>query len=460
MITFDGFENLIDSVYKYSQEHVFQYWNELNDAEKKILLDQLSGIDFYLVNKLHESRNRLANESSEFEPADYISLPKTMEQNEDIEKALRKGNEYISSGKVAVLLVAGGQGTRLGFDGPKGILPIGPVSGKSLFRIHAEKILFFSKKNNISIPWLIMTSRENHGDTVEYFKGNSYFGLKEEDILFFSQKMLPSLDTDGKLLLRTKNTLCMNPDGHGGVLDAMSSTGLLDELKRREIDIISYFQVDNPLVKILDPLFIGYHILNGSDVSSKAVMKTSPEEKVGVFVKFNNGRSGIMEYSDLPREKQQAADSNWKLLYCMGNIAIHCFNVPFIDSIISGKNPPMPYHMAKKNITAFKNGKEKEVSSIKFEKFIFDAITLTDRNTILETRREEEFAPVKNSDGVDSPATARELMSNLYRKWLLDKKIVIPDNVKVIEISPLLSAEKDDLPDGIVVPAKEKVYLE
>jgi UDP-N-acetylglucosamine/UDP-N-acetylgalactosamine diphosphorylase len=460
MISFNGFEDIIAKVHKFKQQHIFQYWDELREIEKKILMAQLEDIDFDLVNTIYKNKNSVAAESIEFEPAEYIPLPKTGKQKDDFEKAKIKGREYIAGGKTAVLLVAGGQGTRLGFNGPKGILSIGPVSGKSLFRIHAEKILFFSKKNNISIPWLIMTSKENHEETVKYFNSNNYFGLKKQDVFFFSQKMLPSLDLDGKLLLKTKNSLCMNPDGHGGALSALSSSGILDELKNRKIDIISYFQVDNPLVNILDPAFIGFHILNGSDVSSKGVMKTSPDEKVGVFVKFNNGKTGIMEYSDLQKEKQQAVDNNGKLLFCMGSIAIHCFKVSFIDSVISGSNLLMPYHTAKKKIIAIKDGIEKEVDSLKFEKFIFDTVTLTSNNTILETRREEEFAPVKNADGVDSPMTAKELMSNFHRKWLLDKKISIPDNVRVIEISPLLAAEADELPDRIFIPAEEKVYIE
>ncbi len=460
MTDFTGFEGMAERIYEYGQDHVFQYWNELNDAQKKILVEQLADIDLDQIKKLYEIRNETTDKIAEFGPAEYIPLPETREQNKYVEKVLKTGKEYLAEGRTAVLLVAGGQGTRLGFNGPKGMLPAGPVSGKSLFRIHAEKILFFSKKNNISVPWLIMTSRENHADTVEYFKSNNYFGLKEEDIFFFSQKMLPSLDIDGKLLLKTKYSLYMNPDGHGGALSALSSSYLLDELKSRKIDIISYFQVDNPLVKIFDPVFIGFHILNGSDVSSKGVIKISPEEKVGVFVKFADGSTGIMEYSDLSIEKQRATDANGKLLFCMGNIAIHCFNISFIESIISGKNPLMPYHTAKKNITALRDGEEREVSSIRFEKFIFDAITLTDKNTILETRREEEFAPVKNASGADSPDTARELMSNLCRKWLLDKKITVPDNVRTVEISPLLASEAAELPDDIVVPADEKVYLE
>ena len=460
MVTFSDYEHVIKKVYDNNQGHVFQYWDKLNDSEKQILMEELSSIDFNLMDKLYRNKDLTSAETAEFEPADYISLPESREQNNKIISAKKAGAEHISKGKTAVLLVAGGQGTRLGFNGPKGMFPIGTVSGKSLFCIHAEKILFISKKYNISIPWLIMTSRENNEDTINYFKTNDYFGLKKEDIIFFSQNMLPSLDTNGKLLLKTKNSIIMNPDGHGGALTALSTSGSLDELKKKNINTIFYFQVDNPLLNILDPVFIGFHVQNDSDVSSKAIMKISPDEKVGVFVKYDKCKTGIIEYSDLSPGKQTAVDSNGILLYCMGNIAVHCFKLSFIDSLVSKTDLSLPFHTARKKIITFQDGKEKEVSSFKFEKFIFDSITLTEKNTILETKREDEFAPVKNAKGIDSPDTAKKLMSDLSRKLLSGKKIKIPDIVKEIEISPLLASEAEDLPENIIIPEQEKIYLE
>ena len=460
MVSFSEFENVIKNVYMNNQEHVFQYWNELNDSERRTLVEELSSIDFNLMNGLYGQKDLASADTSEFEPAEYISLPDSREQNNNINSAKAAGAEHISKGNTAVLLVAGGQGTRLGFNGPKGMFPIGAVSGKSLFRIHAEKILFISKKYNISIPWLVMTSKENNTDTINYFETNNYFGLKNEDVIFFSQNMLPSLDVNGKLLLKTKNSIIINPDGHGGVLSALSTSGLLNELRNRNINTIFYFQVDNPLVNILDPVFIGFHVQNNSDVSSKAIMKISADEKVGVFVKFNNGKTGIIEYSDLPKEKQGVVDNKGKLLYCMGNIAVHCFKLSFIESLVSRTDLSLPFHTARKKIIALLDGEEKEINSLKFEKFIFDSITLTGKNTILETRREDEFAPVKNADGTDSPGSAKELMNNLYRKWTLNRKIIVPGIVKEMEISPLLAAEPDDLPENIIIPEQEKVYLE
>lgn len=460
MITFKGCEEIISLVYNNKQEQVFEYWDMLNTNEKKILLEELRDIDFHLMNKLYEQNSQASRPELDFNPASYIQLPISDKEKEAFNIAKKTGREYISRGRVAVLLVAGGQGTRLDFKGPKGMLPVSPVKNKSLFRMHGEKILKYSKKYKISVPWLIMTSKENHAETIKYFKKNKFFGLRKEDVLFFSQKMIPSLDLNGKLMLKTKNNLSLNPDGHGGVLAALSSSGILRELNNKKIETISYFQVDNPLANILDPVFIGFHILNNSDVSSKGVMKVSPDERVGVFVKFSNGKTGIVEYSDLHKEKQTAVGDKGKLLFCQGNIAIHLFKRTFLESIVSGNTFSLPYHVARKKINILQGSKKKEVNGLKFEKFIFDALTLTDKNTILETVREEEFAPIKNANGADSLYTAKESMSNLFRKWLIEKGASIPDKVKVIEISPLLAAEADDLPDNITIPAKENVYLE
>ncbi len=460
MINFKGCEEIISLIYSNKQEQVFEYWDTLNTDEKKILIGELQDVDFNLINRLYEHNSHAASPGLDFYPALYIPLPVSDKEKKNFNLAKKAGKEYISGGRTAALLVAGGQGTRLGFNGPKGIVPASPVKNKSLFQIHGEKILKYSKKYNISIPWLIMTSTDNYKETIQYFNKNNFFGLKKEDVLFFLQKTIPSLDTNGKLMLKTGCSLCVNPDGHGGVLTALSSSGMLEELKNRKIETISYFQVDNPLAKILDPVFIGFHILNDSEVSSKGVMKTGPDERVGVFVKFSNGKTGIVEYSDLPEEKQSAVDEKGKLLFCQGNIAIHLFKRTFIESISASNTHSLPYHTARKKIVAFQGGKEKEVNGFKFEKFIFDALTITDKNTILETAREEEFAPIKNVDGADSRYTARKLMNNLFRKWLIEKGAIIPDKVKVIEISPLLAVEADDLPDKISIPAKENVYLE
>ncbi len=459
MISFDGYDRVIKRVYDYHQEHVFRYWGELGDREKRNLLDELSAVDFELLKELFLQTKREESELSDFEPAPFTAIPRTEEEIEEYRAVAENGVEHIREGRVAAFVVAGGQGSRLGFDGPKGKYPVGPVSGKSLFQVHAEKILKYSSKYDTAIPWLVMTSQANHRETVQFLEENDYFGLNEDDVVVFPQNMIPSLDAAGNVLLATKSSLFKNPDGHGGSLTALYTSGALDFLESRGIETISYFQVDNPLVRIIDPPFIGLHVKEKAAISSKAVRKAYPDERVGVFVRFHHGRIGVKEYSDLPEEKKNLRDKAGVLQFSMGNIAIHLFDRDFIREITSGGKIALPYHVARKKIQALVGEDAREVNGFKFEKFVFDALPLTDRNIIFETLREEEFAPVKNRSGVDSVETARGLMSDLYRGWLRGRKISIPENVEVIEISPLLAVEPEDLDDGLSVPAQEGVYL-
>jgi len=458
MIKFKGYERLIDTVYRFNQGHIFEYFYQLNHDEKKDFFNEIFQVDFELMKRLYQMKNDIASLKLNFEPAPYISFHNTSEEAETYERAKEAGIKYIEKGKTAILLVAGGQGTRLGFDGPKGMFPVGPVSKKTLFQIFAEKIIKYSQKYRVSIPWFIMTSRSNHVETVRFFEEKDYFGLNNDDVFFFSQNMIPSLDNEGKLILENPKKIFMNPDGHGGSLTALFLSGSLEEMKRRGIETISYFQVDNPIIKIIDPVFIGFHVLNDSDVSSKAVRKIYPEEKVGVFVRFDDGKIGVMEYFDLSKDKQILRDSEGRLIFCMGNIAIHLFKRSFIEEINSGINFSLPYHLAKKKIKAYSKNKNIDVDGYKFEKFIFDSLNFSRKSIILEIEREDEFAPIKNKDGLDSIETAAELMSNLSRKWLLGRGVRIPEEVNVIEISPLLAVEPDDL-KHVSIEAEDKVFL-
>ena len=459
MISFNGYDRVIKRVYDYHQDHVFQYWDELHDREKRNLLEDLSEVDFELLEELSLQIGGARSDTVDFEPAPYTPIPRGEAEIDRYRAAEDAGRAHIREGKVAAFVVAGGQGSRLGFEGPKGKYPVGPVSGKSLFQIHAEKLLRYSYKYGTAIPWLIMTSRVNHSETVQFFEGHDYFGLRGDDVMVFPQNMIPSLDREGRLLLETKSRLFRNPDGHGGSLTALHTSGALDFLERRGVETISYFQVDNPLVRIIDPVFIGFHVLKEASVSSKAVRKTSPDEKVGVFVGFHDRRIGVMEYSDLPEEKKNLRDEGGALRFSMGNIAIHLFSRNFIKEITSGSGIALPYHVARKRIRAHAEGGEREIEGFKFEKFVFDALPLTDRNIVFETHRDEEFAPVKNKSGVDSVDTARKLMSDLCRKWLEGRNIAIPPRVGVIEISPLLAVEPGDLDSSLSVPDEREVYL-
>lgn len=457
MISYKGYEEIIEKVYFYKQEHVFEYWNELTDNERIILLKELSEVDFDLLKKLYNSSEEVV--PSVFEPAPYICKPRNNEERKAFSDAEKKGIEHIKSGKVAAFIVAGGQGSRLGFEGPKGKFPAGPVSGKSLFHFHGEKIYAASKKYSTVIPYLIMTSTDNHDDTIAFFEMENYFGLNKSDVYFFKQNMIPSLDDKGNLVLSDKNRLFRNPDGHGGSITALRSSGVLDILKDRGIETLTYFQVDNPLVKVIDPVYIGFHLIHSAQMSSKALIKAYPEEKIGVFVKFPDNKTGIIEYSDMPEEKLRMQNSRGDLVYAAGSPAIHLFSRSFIEDITETGGTNLPYHTARKDIKVLQNGEYTTVKGYKFEKFVFDALPLARKDLILETTREEEFAPIKNAEGIDSPASASELMSNLHRSWLAAKGVAIPEKVKIIEISPLLSFDGSDLPSDLIVPDREKVFL-
>jgi len=458
MVKFDGYDEVIERVYRFSQEHVFQYWDRLLDSEKIELLNDLSTINFQLLKQIYSHTGN--DKKNEFSPAPFIPLPVNDNERILFKEAEKKGTAHIREGKVAAFLVAGGQGSRLGFDGPKGKFPVGPVSGKTLFHFHAEKIKASENRYGTKIPFLIMTSRDNHNETEIFFKKNNFFGLDPANIHLFPQNMIPSLDLDGKLILSETNRVFMNPDGHGGSLTALRTSGALKKLQELKIETISYFQVDNPLVKIIDPVFIGFHVINQADISSKTLKKLYPEEKTGIFVQFSNGTSGIVEYSDMPAEKINAKDANGEILYSSANPAIHLFSLPFISELTDSGNISLPYHVAKKKIAAVVDGSQKEITGYKFEKFVFDALPLSAKNVILEVLREEEFAPVKNASGQDSADSAKEMMTALNRKWLSAKGIAIPAGVKEIEISPLAALSPEDLPDGITIPDTEKVLIQ
>ena len=456
MIEYQGYAELIACVYEFGQEHVFTYWNELTAAEKKDLIQELAAIDFPLMKKLYGESDEVKHH--EFSPAPFIHLHGIDEQ--DFPAARKAGAEHIASGKTAAFLVAGGQGSRLGFDGPKGKFPIGPVSGKTLFHFHGEKIRKAELQYSTTIPFLVMTSKDNHEETVDFFRKEKFFGLKEENVHIFRQNMIPSIDMKGRLILSSKSSIFMNPDGHGGSLYALNDSGILKTIRDQGIETLSYFQVDNPLVNIIDPLFIGFHIMKDSQVSSKALIKAYPEEKTGVFVEFPDGKTGIIEYSDMTNEQLHQRGPDGNLLYSAGNPAIHLFSTSFITGL-TGRDQGMtlPFHRAVKKISAFKNGTAGEIEGYKFEKFVFDALPLAERSLILETKREDEFAPVKNASGKDSPESASEMMHSLYCRWLKNEGITVPESVKILEISPLLSADGSGFPKKLNILPAEKVYL-
>ncbi len=465
-------KKLLQQVRAAGQNHVLRYWNELDDSSRNKLLAQLREIDFDLLARLY--RNLIENPagaklSSRLEPADFIQLPKTPEEKQPFEVAKQVGEQALRQGRVAAFVVAGGQGTRLGFTGPKGIFPITPVKQKSFFQLFAEQIKALSRKYQTTIPWLIMTSESNHEGAVEFFERHDFFGLPSADVMLFQQEMIPALDEQGKLILDAKDHIFTNPNGHGGSLSALHKSGALENLRARGIDLLFYFQVDNVLVKICDPVFIGFHLQNRAQMSAKVVSKRDAHEKVGVVAKIG-GRLGVVEYSDLSEEQKSQTNPDGSLTFRAGSIAIHVFDVAFIEEL-NRDGFKLPWHVAHKVIPFLDERGEEQTPSrpngYKFETFVFDALMYAERTVILEVAREQEFSPVKNDSGPDSPETARRDLVNLYGAWLEQAGVAVPrdahNNVQGnIEISPLFALDAEELAAKISREIKfdGELYLE
>jgi UDP-N-acetylglucosamine/UDP-N-acetylgalactosamine diphosphorylase len=456
------------------QDHVFRFWGDLPAEGRKRLLEQLAQIDFEELAELvaeHVTRRRPAELPPALEPAPFIPLP-TDEAGRRRRREMRAvGEDLIGAGKVAPLVVAGGQGTRLGYDGPKGALPVGPVSGRTLFGIFAESILAARRAFGVSIPWYIMTSRANDLATRDFFEAHNYFDLPRTDVKFFTQGMMPAVDLAGKLILAARDQLVWSPDGHGGSIRALGRSGMLADMASRSIEHISYFQVDNPLVPPLDPVFTGYHADTGSDFSSKTARKREATEKLGVFCQ-SRGAQHVIEYSDLPDALAEARGEGGRLRFEAGNLAIHMLGRGFVERLSAGRRFSLPFHRAEKKIPYLDaDGRlvtPQKPSGIKFEMFVFDALPLAQRPVLLEIDRSREFSPVKNADGQDSPATAQADMVRLAAAWLEEAGVRVPRGadgqpLHAVEVSPLAARNIDELREVVrrlkLTEVTEALYL-
>ncbi len=456
----ERYNRVRETLESHEQTHLLTFYDELSQDEQEALLEQIEAHDWNEISDLIQSH--VLNEPDDgipdpddIEPPPYYPLAPSAELKSKYEEAYGKGEDLLREGKVAAFTVAGGQGTRLGWDGPKGSFPATPVNGKPLFQVFAEYIQKVQQEYGATVPWYVMTSPINDTQTREFFKEHDFFGLDQENVTFFSQGTMTSIGRDGKVLLAEKGKLAENPDGHGGSLKALYKSGAVDDMEGRGVNQISYFQVDNPNVKCLDPLFIGLHALDGAGMSSKMLEKVGPKEKVGNFVQVD-GRIQIIEYSDIPDELAEARSDDGSLQFNAGSIAIHVISTGFVKQLNEGEGGfALPFHRADKkvphiNLETGERIEPDEANAVKLEMFVFDALPLAETSIILETDRVEEFAPIKNAEGDDSPETSRKLQSQRAGRWLRQQEVEVPlddeGNVDaVIELSPLTAIRPSDL---------------
>lgn len=455
-------EELRTNYAAHGQEQVFEYVDSgvLKEPEDiDALVAQLRMIDPARINRLHLSTTTSAAASTadhetpptdtKFEPiASFGSIESASVEEKD--RWFGLGLEAVADGKVAVVVLSGGQGTRLGFDGPKGMYDIGLPSHKTLFQLQAERLrrvcsLASKCVREVRIPWYIMTSPLNDAATRRFFASNKYFGVPEADVFFFSQGTLPCMTGDGKILLESAGRVAMAPDGNGGIYPALQQKGALKDMRDRGIEHLHVFSIDNALVRVADPHFLGYCIENGADCGNKSVWKSEPGEKVGVVVK-RGGKPCVVEYSEMDEEACERRDADGKLVFGAGNICNHYFSHAFLEDTVLPGMADM-YHVAHKKIPAAtgpsgETHKPSENNGIKLESFIFDVFPLSKNMVLFESPREEEFAPVKNAPGAstDSPDTSRAMISEQAKRWVRAAGGKVPeDGEGLCEVSPLVS---------------------
>jgi UDP-N-acetylglucosamine/UDP-N-acetylgalactosamine diphosphorylase len=461
---------------KYKQSHLLTFWSQLNEKQRHNLLNQIEQLEF---NRIEENINRYVKKPASsglpknFSAAPaYPAVPETAEQKEKYSRAKQVGTELISNGKVAAFVVAGGQGTRLGFDGPKGDFAISPVKNKTLFQLFAEQIAAAGRKYNFQPRWYIMTSPLNHAQILKIFGRNNFYGLEPKSVFIFQQGTEVNFSTDGEILLAEKDTLSASPDGHGGSLKALYKSGAAIDMKDRGVEYISYFQVDNPLINIFDPLFVGLHAIDKSEMSSKALVKAGPLEKVGNFC-LADGKVMVIEYSDLPDELAEKKNPDGSFVFSLGSVAIHMINRSFVEQL-NIKGFALPYHKAVKktpyiDLQTGRKIEPQKPNGIKLETFVFDALPLAQRSIILEMLRSEGFAPVKNAVGTDSPQITKKMMIARAASWLAQAGIKIPTKPDGsidcrIEIASSFAMRKEDISEkkAKITPIKpgDAIYLE
>ncbi len=398
-------EKLEEKLKEYHQEHLLLYYDKLDNKGKEALAAQIEKVDLNISALIHKD-NGLAGEGI-IEPLSGMERKEINARRDEFEAA---GIQAIQEKKVGAVLLAGGQGSRLGCDGPKGKVDIGVTKTLYIFELLFQNALQVVEKTGAWIPFYIMTSDKTHEETIEFLKENQYFGYQEDYITFFMQEMTPSVDYEGKLLMEAPDRLSLSPNGNGGWFSSMVKAGLLEDVQSRGIEWLNVFAVDNVLQRIADPVFVGATILTGKDSGAKVVKKAEPAERVGVLCK-KDGKPSIVEYYEMTPEMLHERTPEGELSYSYGVILNYLFK---LDKLIHILNTNLPIHVAEKKIPYVTPDGEyihpSEPNGYKFEELVLDMIPLFEDCLPFEVVREEEFAPIKNASGADSPDSARELL--------------------------------------------------
>lgn len=434
------------------QAHLLEGVDELDAAVRERFLARLAEVEW------DEFAHPAAPPSlDEVGPAEVITLELAASRAGELREA---GEAAYRAGRVGALIVAGGQGTRLGFAGPKGCFRLGPLSGKSIYQLQAEKVLSVTRRVGSEVPLLVMTSPATDGETRRFFAEHERFGLGEEQLRFFRQATIPSTTREGRALLARPGELLENPDGHGGAFTALVASGQLDRLRSDGVERIVYLQVDNVLAPVDDPVLVGLAELERADVVTKVLEKVHPDEKVGHLVRAG-GRDRIVEYTELTPEQTRAAAPDGLPIYRWGSPAMHAWSTAFFARLAErGYRPPL--HRSAKPLTAWLDGEVRAVEGFKHERFSFDLVAEAERSVGLEIDRAAQFAPLKNAEGGDSPATATELLRRQHLSWLEAAGVEVAAHARV-EISPLFAATQEQFLerwDGRLDRVGGDLYLE
>jgi UDP-N-acetylglucosamine/UDP-N-acetylgalactosamine diphosphorylase len=447
----DPIEHLRNRLTEVHQQHLIQFWEQLDADGRDRLVGQLESLDLALIESLvrgHDESPDWAELASRAQPPRAIR--RFAEDNEFTpEQARSRGEAALRAGRLGMILVAGGQGTRLGFAHPKGMLPVGPISNRTLFEILIDRLRAIAQRYGVRIPLFLMTSPATHDETVAFLDESQRFGLAEDDLRVFCQGVMPAVDLQtGKLLLQSHDSLFLSPDGHGGMLAALDRSGCLQEARNRGLRHLFYGQVDNPLLQICDECLIGYHVLADSEMTTQVVRKQDPLDRVG-NVAIIDGQMQIIEYSDLPNAAANQRNEDGSLRLWAGSIAVHVFEVSFLERMAK-KADSLPFHRARKKAPYLTPDGTRVTpqapNAVKFERFIFDLLPAARNSIVVEAAPEDAFAPVKNASGAteDTVETAQSAMIRRDRALLNAAGISVANDVGV-EVNPRFALQVEDV---------------